>query len=69
MEIYSCHHQCVVVISEHPSAEDLVEALAQCPSSGFMNVEVYPLADFGQAIKGAIEAAKKAEELFPAAPK
>ncbi len=69
LEIYHCHHECAVVISEHPSAEDLVQTIAQCPTSGLLNVEVYPLADYGQVSKAIIEALKRAEALFPAAPK
>ena len=69
LEVYFCHHECAVAICEQPSAEDLAEALAQFPSSGLVNVEVYPLADYGQAMKAIIEAVKKAEALFPAASK
>ena len=57
----------MVAISEHPSAEDLAQF--QSPMEGFLNVEVYPLADFGQAMEASIEAVKVAEALFPAAPK
>ena len=69
LEVYFCHYQRAVAICEHPSAEDLAQTLAQCPMAGFVNVEVYPLADFGQAMKANIEALKVAEALFPAAPK
>ena len=58
-----------VAISEHPSAEDVAQTLAGAPMGGFLNFEVYPLSDFNQSIKANIEAAKRAEQLFPAAPK
>jgi muconolactone delta-isomerase len=55
-----------VVISERDSAEDVAQALATVPMGGFLNFEVYPLADFNQAMKASIEAYKAAEKLFPA---
>jgi len=58
-----------VGISEHPSAEEVAQTLAGVPMGGFMNFEVYPLADFNESMKANIEAAKAAEQLFPAAPK
>ena len=68
LEIYSlAGWDRVVAISEHPSAEDAAQF--QCPMEGVLNFEVYPLADFGQAMKAIIEAVKVAEALFPAAPK
>ncbi len=68
LEIYSLAGWArVVSISEHRSAEDLDQFLS--PMDAFLNFETYPLADFGQAMKASIEAAKVAEALFPAAPK
>ncbi len=55
-----------VGISEHPSAEEVAQTLAGVPMGGFLNFEVYPLADFNQSMKAHIEAAKAAEQLFPA---
>ena len=57
------------VICEHESAEHLVQTLSGIPMGGFMNFEVYPLADFDESMKAHIESAKRAEQLFPAAPK
>jgi muconolactone delta-isomerase len=54
------------VICEHESAEHLVQTIAGMPLAGFMNFEVYPLADFNQSMKAHIEAAKVAEQMFPA---
>jgi muconolactone delta-isomerase len=65
LEIYAIPDGRTVVICEHPSAEDLAQTLAGVPMGGFMNFEVYPLADFDQAMKAYIEAAKAAEKLFP----
>jgi len=56
-------------ISERESAEDLAQALGEIPLAAFMNFEVYPLADWHEAIKAQIEALKRAEKLFPAAPR
>ena len=56
----------IVAISEHPSAEDVAQTLATVPMGGFLNFEVYPLADFNQAMKANIEAYKAAEQMFPA---
>jgi len=58
-----------IAIVEHPSAEDVAQTLAGVPMGGFMNFEVYLLADFNESMKANIEAAKAAEQLFPAAPK
>jgi muconolactone delta-isomerase len=55
-----------VSISEHPSAEEVAQTLATVPMGGFLNFEVYPLADFNQSMKAHIEAAKAAEQMFPA---
>ena len=55
-----------VAISEHNSAEEVAQTLAGVPMGGFLNFEVYPLADFAQSIKANIEAYKTAEQLFPA---
>lgn len=70
LEIYSIPGWWRTVgISEHPSAEEVAQTLAGVPMGGFMNFEVYPLADFDESMKAHIESAKRAEQLFPAAPK
>ena len=56
----------IVAICEHPSAEDVAQTLATAPMGGFLNFEVYPLADFNQSMKAIIEAYKVAEQMFPA---
>ena len=66
LEIYSTSGWGRTVgICEHPSAEDVAQTLAGAPMGGFLNFEVYPLADFNQSMKAHIEAAKAAEKLFP----
>ena len=55
-----------VAISEHDSAEDVAQTLAGVPMGGFLNFEVYPLADFDKTMKANIESAKAAEKFFPA---
>ena len=69
LEIYAIPDGRTVGISEHPSAEEVAQTLAGVPMGGFLNFEVYPLADFNESMKAFIEAAKRAEQLFPAAPK
>jgi len=66
LEIYAIPDGRPVGISEHPSAEDLAQTLAGVPMGGLLNFEVYPLADFNQAMKANIEAYKAAEQMFPA---
>jgi len=66
LEIYAIPDGRIVAISEHPSAEDVAQTLATVPMGGFLNFEVYPLADFNQAMKANIEAYKAAEQMFPA---
>jgi muconolactone delta-isomerase len=69
LEIYSAPDGCTIAICEHPSAEDLTQTLAGVPGGGLLNFEVHPLADYVQTMKAYIEAAKAAEQLFPAAPR
>lgn len=61
--------QRTMVISEHKSAEEVVQSLSTIPFGAFLDFEVYPLADFNEMMKAHIESAKRAEQLFPAAPK
>ena len=56
-------------ICEHKSAEHVAQTLASAPLGAFLNFEAYPLANFNEAMKANIEAAKMAEKLFPAPPK
>ena len=58
-----------VVISEFDSAEEISQMLPQMPGFGFMDFELYPLADFDGGVKSLIEALKRVEQQFPAAPK
>jgi muconolactone delta-isomerase len=71
VEIYAIPGGGGVAICEHPSVEDLAQTLEAIPMAGFMNMEVYPLADFGEVMKVSLESIKRAEQLFPgpAAPK
>jgi muconolactone delta-isomerase len=66
LEIYAIPDGRTVTISENPSAEDIAQALAGVPMEGFLNFEVYPLADFNETMKAYIESAKTAEQMFPA---
>ena len=56
----------IAVICQHESAEHLFQTITGMPLAGFMNFEVYPLADFDQSMKVHLEAAKAAEQMFPA---
>ena len=53
-----------VLICEFNSAEEITQILPGMPGFGFMNFEIYPLADFDGAVKSLIETLKKAEQLF-----
>jgi muconolactone delta-isomerase len=66
LEIYVIPDGRTAGISEHPSAEEVTQTLAGVPMGGFLNFEVYPLADFAQSMKAYIESAKAAEQMFPA---
>jgi len=66
LEIYATPDGRIAGISEHRSAEDVAQTLAGTPMGGFLNFEVYPLADFNQTMKASIEAYKAAEQMFPA---
>jgi muconolactone delta-isomerase len=56
-------------ICEHSSAEDLSQVLATMPMSSFMNFEIYPLADFNEFMKVALETVKAAERMYSSQPK
>ena len=58
-----------MVIYEAESAEAVVQRIAENPMGAFLNVETYALADFDEMMKANIESVKRAEQLFPAAPK
>lgn len=64
-EIYWIPGLGTAVICEHESTEHLVQTLTTLPLGPFMNLDVHPLADFNESMKAHIEAAKKAEQLFP----
>jgi muconolactone delta-isomerase len=59
----------VVAISEVKSAEEIVQLLSALPVGGFLDFEVYPLADAFEAMKTYIESLKMAEKMFPGPPK
>jgi len=52
-------------ISEGDSAEEIARLIAGVPIGGFLDFEVYPLADFNEVMKANIEAFKRAEQRFP----
>ena len=58
-----------IIICEYESAEQITQTLPGMPGFGFMDFEIYPLADFDGALKSLIEALKKVEQQFTAAPK
>jgi muconolactone delta-isomerase len=58
-----------VVISESDSAEGLVKGLTGLPVGGFLDFEVYPLADPKESMNAYIEALKEAEKMMPGPPK
>jgi hypothetical protein len=68
LEAYEAPDACIV-ISESPSAEDLIQTQAAIPMGGFLDFKVYPLADFRKSMQAFIEACKQAEKMFPGAPK
>jgi len=59
----------VVAINEVKSAEEIVQRLSMLPVGGFLDFEVYPLADAFEAMKTYIESLKTAEKMFPGPPK
>jgi len=59
----------VVTISEFKSAEEINQRLCELPIGGFLDVEVYPLADAFEAMKPYLEALKAAEKMFPGPPR
>lgn len=54
-----------MAIYEAESAEAVVQGVAENPFGGFLTHEVYPLADFDEAMKANIESLKAAEKRFP----
>jgi muconolactone delta-isomerase len=59
----------VVTISEFKSAEEINERLSTLPVGGFLDFEIYPLADAFESMKTYIESMKRAEKMFPGPPK
>ena len=58
-----------VVIGEAKSAEEIVQNFNEMPGMGFMDIEIYPLADWDESMKYVVEALKRAEQQSPAGPK
>ena len=54
-----------VCICDFESGDQVTQVLPGMPGFGFMDFELYPLADFDGAVKNLIEALKKAEQQFP----
>lgn len=54
-----------VLICDFESGDQITQILPGMPGFGFMNFEVYPLADFDGAVQSLIEALKKAEQMMP----
>ena len=69
LQAYDAPGGICIVISESPSAEDMVQTLAAIPMGGFLDFKVYPLADYHKSMEAFIEVCKQAEKLFPCAPK
>jgi muconolactone delta-isomerase len=59
----------VVAISEVESAEEIVQLLSNLPVGGFLDFEIYPLADAFESMKTYIESMKASEKMFPRPPK
>ncbi|MCK4369007.1 MAG: hypothetical protein KAV68_05000 [Dehalococcoidales bacterium] len=58
-----------MVIAEVKSAEEIIKNISALPISGFMDFEVYPLADPYESMKTFIESLKTAEKMFPGPPR
>jgi len=54
-----------VLICDFESGDQITQILPGMPGFGFMDFEVYPLADFDGSVKYFVEALKKAEQLMP----
>ena len=59
----------VVAISEVKNAEEIVKLLSDLPVGGFLDFEIYPLADAFESMKPYLEALKTAEKMFPGPPR
>jgi len=59
----------VVTIGDFKSAEEINQRLCELPVGGFLDFEVYPLADPFESMKPYLEALKAAEKMFPGPPK
>ena len=53
-----------VLICDFESADQITQVLPGMPGFGFMDFELYPLADFDGAVKSLIESLKRAEQQF-----
>jgi len=58
-----------VVIREAKSAEEVAKDVDEMPLSSFMNIEMYPLADYDESSKIILRGIKAAEKMMPAPPK
>ena len=59
----------VVTITEVKSAEEINQRLCDLPVGGFLDFEVYPLADPFESMKAYLEALNAAEKMFPSPPR
>jgi muconolactone delta-isomerase len=59
----------MIAISEVKSAEEIVQLLSDLPVGGFLDFEVYPLADAFESMKTYIESMKAVEKMFPGPPR
>jgi muconolactone delta-isomerase len=58
-----------VLIREAKSAEEIAQSIREAPVSAFMNYEIYPLADFNEAMKITLDSLKASEKMMPSASK
>ena len=59
----------MVAISEVKNAEEIVKLLSDLPVGGFLDFEIYPLADAFESMKTYIESMKAVEKMFPGPPR
>lgn len=54
-----------LITGSKEAAEEISQLLPQMPGFGFMDFELYPLADFDEGIKNFLEGLKKAAQAVP----
>ena len=59
----------IVSLYECKTAEEMVKNFIEIPITLYYSSESYPLADFNETMKIAMEAAKQMEKIMPAPPK